>query len=220
MLQNQIVPVVSVVNQKPTTNSLNVAAVFGKAHKNVLQVIGTLEIPGETHRLFFQPISYKDSYGRDQDAYNLTRDGFTLLVMGFTGAKAMRFKIAYIEAFNRMEEELRRREYPRKALPMPAEMMALPDLLPRQMIPFRVNLVNPKARPTWMVCAACGGHRSKWAFGKTPEAPHGGFCIRCRRKVRAGTMNPEIEAGAMAVWMFQEMRPIAVKMLRQMAGNA
>lgn len=47
---------------------------------------------------------YKDERGRSQKQYILTRDGFTLLAMGFTGAKAMQFKVAYINAFNRMEQ--------------------------------------------------------------------------------------------------------------------
>lgn len=47
--------------------------------------------------------------------YIIFRDGFTLLAMGYTGPEAMRFKLAYIEAFNRMEAELARRN--RSALP-------------------------------------------------------------------------------------------------------
>ena len=50
---------------------------------------------------------YTDTQGKRQKQYILTRDGFTLLAMGFTGAKAMQFKVAYINAFNRMEELIR-----------------------------------------------------------------------------------------------------------------
>jgi Rha family phage regulatory protein len=50
--------------------------------------------------------SYKDSTGRVLKQYLLTQDGFTLLAMGFTGAKALEFKLMYIKAFNEMKKEL------------------------------------------------------------------------------------------------------------------
>lgn len=103
-------PIVAIVNNQVTTTSLSVAACFDKQHKNVLQAIDALEVPEEFGRLNFQPTNYLDSQGRPQGMYQITRDGFALLVMGFTGAAAMRFKLAYIEAFNRMEEALRRQQ--------------------------------------------------------------------------------------------------------------
>lgn len=57
--------------------------------------------------LNFLPITYPDAKGEARPMYLLTRDGFTLLAMGFTGAKAVQFKVAYINAFNRMERLLR-----------------------------------------------------------------------------------------------------------------
>jgi Rha family phage regulatory protein len=65
------------------------AAFFGKQHKNVLRDIDQLiEQQGDFTRLNFEEIFSPDSYGRQQPAFDLTRDGFTLLVMGFTGKKA------------------------------------------------------------------------------------------------------------------------------------
>lgn len=55
----------------------------------------------------FIPITYTDNQGKPRPMYLLTRDGFTLLAMGFTGARALQFKVAYINAFNRMERILR-----------------------------------------------------------------------------------------------------------------
>jgi len=107
--KRQVFPIVSLINQKPVTTSLNIADVFGKQHNNVLRTIQNLEVPEEFDRLNFEPISYQDSYDRTQSMYQITRDGFIILVMGFTGARAMQFKIAYIAAFNRMEEELAHR---------------------------------------------------------------------------------------------------------------
>lgn len=103
---NPIVPVVSIVNNHPITTSLNVAEVFGKQHRNVMRDIKALDVPQEFHTLNFEHITYRDARGRIQSAYNLTRDGFTILVMGFTGKKAMQFKLAYIDAFNAMEAKL------------------------------------------------------------------------------------------------------------------
>ena len=55
---------------------------------------------------FFIESTYADSYGRQQKCYDVTRDGFSLLVMGFTGKKALEWKLKYIEAFNAMEQRL------------------------------------------------------------------------------------------------------------------
>lgn len=90
-------------------NSLMVAKMFGKDHKTVLRTIETITdlksgLSEEFNRRNFVPISYKDSMNRKQKAYALTRDGFTLLAMGFTGKKALQFKEAYIKRFNEMEK--------------------------------------------------------------------------------------------------------------------
>lgn len=103
---------VAVSDGKVTTTSLKIAEVFGKLHKNVIRDIELLQVPDNWHKLNFEPMQIDRQIGngatRKDKAYSITRDGFTLLVMGFTGAAAMRFKIAYLEEFNRMEAELRR----------------------------------------------------------------------------------------------------------------
>ena len=92
----------------PMASSLDVAKVFGKEHKNVLQSIENLfeDIPQDFNELNFQLVEYIDAKGEKRPMYNLTRDAFTLLAMGFTGTKAMPFKISYIEAFNEREKSL------------------------------------------------------------------------------------------------------------------
>lgn len=92
----------------PATTSLNVAEVFGKRHKNVLRAIESMECSEEFRRLNFEPSTYTNEQGKEQPMYVMTRDGFTILVMGFTGRPAMQYKEAYIKAFNRMEKELER----------------------------------------------------------------------------------------------------------------
>lgn len=92
-------------------SSVDVAAHFERRHKNVIQAIEKLKVDEEYHRLNFQPMTYTAEIGkgaeRDCKGYYMTRDGFTLLVMGFTGYKAMEWKIKYIKAFNAMEEKLK-----------------------------------------------------------------------------------------------------------------
>lgn len=93
--------------ERAACTSLDVAETFGKEHKNVLRDIRELGCSEEFNRLNFEPISYTDSMNRKQDAIIMTRDGFTLLVMGYTGELAMKFKEAYIRQFNAMEAALR-----------------------------------------------------------------------------------------------------------------
>ena len=97
----------------PAVTSLQVAEVFEKQHKNVLQDIDRIlsQVPEIFGRLNFEPSEYelKNNLGFPvrHPMYILTKDAFTLLTMGYTGEKAMRFKIAYIERFNEMERQLR-----------------------------------------------------------------------------------------------------------------
>ena len=96
-----------VVNSGVFTTSLSVANVFNKRHSDILAQIREFPTDDFTERNF--PLSeYTDSTGRKLPCYNLTRDGFSLLVMGFTGAKAYKWKIEFIKAFNLMEAELTR----------------------------------------------------------------------------------------------------------------
>lgn len=99
---------VSKINKQEVTvvSSLDVAETFGKEHKNVLKDIRELNCSEEFGRLNFEPTDYVDEHNRKQPMYYITRDGFTLLAMGYTGEKAMRFKEAYIKQFNAMERML------------------------------------------------------------------------------------------------------------------
>jgi len=101
-------PVLTMVNGRPTTTSVEVARFFGKRHDNVLRDIEALRsaTPPEFNALNFEAVEYVDAKGESRPTCLLTRDGFTLLAMGFTGKKALQFKLAYIEAFNQMEAKL------------------------------------------------------------------------------------------------------------------
>lgn len=88
--------------------SLDIAKDFDKQHKDVLRVIDRVraDIGAEFDQRNFAPISYIDGSGRAYRAFRLTRDGFVMVAMGFTGAQAASWKARYIEAFNAMEAEL------------------------------------------------------------------------------------------------------------------
>lgn len=94
----------------PTVTSLEVAEAFGKGHKDVLKAIKNLDCSKEFGRRNFAPTSYVDSWNRKQKMYRMTRDGFMMLVMGFTGSEAAAVKEAYIKEFNAMEKALREME--------------------------------------------------------------------------------------------------------------
>lgn len=101
---------VTLMDGKAVTTSLKIAEVFEKEHKSVLRTIENLEIPEDFRKRNFAPSGYQAQNGLGKTVnykmYLLTRDGFTLLAMGFTGKRAMQFKLAYIAAFNAMEAEL------------------------------------------------------------------------------------------------------------------
>ena len=89
-----------VVNGRVMVSSLQVAEHFGKRHDNILRDIKRLEIPEDFRLLNFEESSYVNQQGKEQPMYLMTRDGFTLLVMGFTGPRAVKWKIRLIEGFN------------------------------------------------------------------------------------------------------------------------
>jgi len=93
----------TLVDTDATTTSLQIAKVFERTHKNVLQSIGLIDCSAEFNRLNFQPIFYTDKMNRQQSLFKVTRDGFAFLAMSFTGAKAAKFKEVYIQQFNAME---------------------------------------------------------------------------------------------------------------------
>jgi Rha family phage regulatory protein len=103
---------VSVVDGVPRASSLDVAARFGKRHDNVLRIIVGLlpDLSEDFHKLNFELMFRDVPIGRGavrkEPYYALTRDGFSILAMGFTGRAALAWKERYIAAFNRMEAAL------------------------------------------------------------------------------------------------------------------
>lgn len=99
-------PEISVINGQAVTSSLAVADYFTKRHDDVLKKIRALDCSPEFTARNFAVSDYTDASGRKLPCYNITRDGFAFLAMGFTGKRAAQFKEAYINAFNQMEKQL------------------------------------------------------------------------------------------------------------------
>ncbi|MHB8120585.1 MAG: Rha family transcriptional regulator [Desulfuromonadaceae bacterium] len=102
------IQIVSLQHRKVITTSLKVAEAFGKSHKSVLRAIDNINSECEEcfNRRNFTLIDYQDSKGRTQPMMTMTRTGFTLIAMGFTGKAATAWKIKYIDAFDKMEAAL------------------------------------------------------------------------------------------------------------------
>lgn len=102
-------PIVEILDGSLFTTSLNVAEVYGKRHADVLRSVEAVkaECPPDFTERNFAPSEYTDPTGRKLPMYRLSRDGLVLLVMGYTGPKAMEHKLGYINAFNAMEAKLK-----------------------------------------------------------------------------------------------------------------
>lgn len=116
-------------------SSRDVARVFEKEHKDVLKAIRNTECSEEFCRRNFaltsKTVAMPNGGTRKDPEYLITRDGFAILAMGFTGPKAMQFKEAYIARFNAMERELtrlREKELRRKILPSNYELLRQKEL--------------------------------------------------------------------------------------------
>ena len=110
-----IIPVIDVHqnNGVLVTTSRNIAEVFGKEHYNVIRDIKVVldnNPDKDFTALNFEVSEYTDSTGRKLPEYLLTRDGTMLLIMGYTGEKALALKTAYIKRFNEMEKQLKEKQ--------------------------------------------------------------------------------------------------------------
>lgn len=97
-------------NNEAVTSSRLVAEYFGKRHDTVTRAIKNLKCSKEFNARNFAVVNYTDKKGETRQEYLMTKDGFTILAMGFTGTKAMQFKEAYINAFNKMQDLLKGNE--------------------------------------------------------------------------------------------------------------
>lgn len=149
MIQGNPQALVTSYNGVLVADSVQVAEQFGKAHKNVLQTIDNLvtnlaaefSATNAEPESYFIPAEYQNR-GKTYKKYLLTRDGFSLLVMGFTGPAALHWKLLYIEAFNKMEEALRSKVDIRQLV-----TQITTDVL-RTVLPEIRQAVEPPQQPT------------------------------------------------------------------------
>lgn len=106
-------------NDQAVTSSLLIAEKFGREHKNVMQSIRNLigvTAGNSAIAEMFSESRYLNEQNKEQPMFLMNRDGFTLLAMGFTGKKAMQFKLEYIKAFNSMEAQIKASQKPKSQL--------------------------------------------------------------------------------------------------------
>ena len=111
-------------DRQAVTTSLQVAKVFNKQHKHVIEAINNKISSAENsaqYKLMFVEGTYRDSSGKTNKMYYMNRDGFTFIAFGFTGAKADQFKLKYIDAFNQMEKQLQQQ----KPLSLPEQIQLI-----------------------------------------------------------------------------------------------
>lgn len=153
MSQSSLLPTVTLIGGTLRVSSLEIAEKFGKRHERVLDAIRRIaaELPEDfrEHNFVstFVDVSCPKGAVRKSPAYSLTRDAFSLVVMGFTGKTALAWKVRYIGAFNAMEAELVKQATGRtkKALPK-AEQQALPPADPFDVLLDNIEIVRLRTK--------------------------------------------------------------------------
>ena len=98
---------VSYSNNQLVTSSMLVAGKFNKQHQHVMRSIREFISANPKLDALFVSATYFDEQNKERPLYIMNRDGFSLLVMGFTGKDALNFKLEFIEAFNKMEKQIK-----------------------------------------------------------------------------------------------------------------
>ena len=121
--------ILSTQNGEPVASSRQIAENFEKRHDHVMRDIDTFKKDVPNFGEMFFEAEAPDSYDRPQRTYLMNRDGFSLLVMGFTGKAALGWKLKYIQAFNEMEKQLAQRPQLSRAELMAQAFIAAHDEL-------------------------------------------------------------------------------------------
>ena len=160
---SNFIPSVQLIDGYPRVTSLSVSEHFEKQHKDVLRAIDSVmsECPSEFNQRNFALVDFTDAKGESRPMYQLSRDGFTLVAMGFTGKKALAWKVRYIEAFNAMEHLLHNKQTSSPASPIPTSPSPLAS---------QVNLYLKDNPPAPHIAEAC---QERLPF----YASEGGVCI-------------------------------------------
>ena len=122
--------ILSTQNGEPVASSRQIAESFGKEHKSVLRSVEDLVAQNCAAKSMFYETTFENR-GKQYPMYLMNRDGFSLLVMGFTGKAALEWKLKYIQAFNEMEKKLSALQMPKLSKEMQA-LFLLDDRTQRQ----------------------------------------------------------------------------------------
>lgn len=122
--------ILSTQNGEPVASSRQIAENFGKEHKNVIQAVANLVAENSAAKSMFYETTFENR-GKQYPMYLMNRDGFSLLVMGFTGKAALEWKLKYIQAFNEMEKKLATPQMPKLSKELQA-LFLLDDRTQRQ----------------------------------------------------------------------------------------
>lgn len=153
---------INIINKEGTmvVSSREVAENFEKMHKNILRDIENLvqNQPAQNWARYFIPNKYQDLKGEMRKEYLLTRDGFSLLVMGFTGTKALEWKLKYIDAFNKMEKVIT------QGLPLTYKE-ALQQLIEKEEAKEKLQLAYEEMKPKAMFAEAVESSKTSILVG-------------------------------------------------------
>jgi Rha family phage regulatory protein len=167
---NQVVeknPIVYARGNSVVANSRDVAEFFGKEHRNVMRAIDNLIAMEPELALNFERkqilIPIDNGGHRHIRSFDMDRDGFSLLAMGFTGKPALHWKLRYISAFNTMEAALRRAH--------DAERNDLPSAADNKVFGLSVSKVNSVARIVSVANAIYGPEAARALWEAEPGLP-------------------------------------------------
>ena len=165
-----------------TVSSREVAEDFEKRHADVLESITALigQMDTTENSALFIESSYKASNGKTNKEYLLTRDGFSLLVMGFTGEKALEWKLRYIKAFNGMEAELKRLYEERKKW----EIERAKGVVIRHVLTDTIKMKVPDSPHKKFMYPNYTKMIYKFIFGKTVDELREQYGIKGKESVR------------------------------------
>lgn len=138
----------AVLNQLVTSSQI-VAAYFEKKHCDVLRIINNIKTQNCVLTSMFYTASYKTGTGKRYPMYFMNRDGFSLLAMGFTGKKALEWKIRYIQAFNEMERKLKEQQNIKSQNWIVTSDSKTPDVAPPEVLAqarAKTMLMNARTR--------------------------------------------------------------------------
>lgn len=144
--------VLSMQSGEPVASSRQIADNFEKRHDHVMRDIDAMKKDVPNFGEMFFETTAPDSYGREQRAYLMNRDGFTLLAMGFTGKAALEWKLKYIAAFNEMEKKLAEKPHLTRSQLLATALIAAHEELEEK--DKRIAELTPDAEFARAVCIA------------------------------------------------------------------